>query len=85
MNSVFQATAAHSSPELVYQTSLSLFALTSSFITAVDYGLNNLPNLGDQIYLQKYEYNNYDVSLPEDPSKIKIIPFPKIKVHQKCF
>lgn len=73
MNSRFKSSAFSTAPELVLRTDLSLFAMTAQLITDVDYDLINLPNIGDQIHLQKYEYDNYDVSLPEDPSKATMV------------
>lgn len=69
MQTTFSNLRDTSPPEVVRQSGLALFETTVNLNLVSHYGLENEPILDDQLRLQKDEYENYDTSLPEDPSK----------------
>lgn len=69
MTRAFAKAEASSPPEAVRQAAQALFETNVNVNMVSHFALENEPILGDQLRLQKEEYENYDTSLPEDPRK----------------
>uniref|UniRef100_A0A915JXV8 Uncharacterized protein n=1 Tax=Romanomermis culicivorax TaxID=13658 RepID=A0A915JXV8_ROMCU len=70
MTSLLNQNYRRSSPNIDSAISRDYFKLTGNLLSVINYGIDFSTNVGDQVELQLYEYNNFDSSLPEDPNDI---------------